>query len=226
MKLSMCSLSCLTEVKDSSHRDFCLQDREPDLDLIEPGGPGRREVERHVRMQLEPMVVPGFVGIEVVEHDVDGGVGPGGDDVVHEVEELDAPPPLLVSCRHLAGGHLEGGEQRRGAVTLVIMAMTAQRPAVWHFQIALCPLQRLDRGLFIDADDNRVLGRSHVEPDHVGRLGGELRIVALAPGFAPSEVDLLGTQEAPDILHIDIAERRSQQRSRPAGIALRLRLVQ
>ena len=27
-----------------------LQDREPDLDLIEPGGPRRREVEMHVRM--------------------------------------------------------------------------------------------------------------------------------------------------------------------------------
>jgi hypothetical protein len=57
-------------------------------------------------MPLEPMVVSGFVGIEVVEHDVDGGVGPSGDNVVHEVEELNAPP-LLVGCRHLAGGHLE-----------------------------------------------------------------------------------------------------------------------
>src|SRR5664279_6321967 len=88
-------------------------------------------------MPLEPTVVPGFVGIEVVEHDVDGGVGPSGDNVVHEVEELDAPPPLIVSCRHLAGGHLEGGEQRRGAVALVIVAMIAQRSAIRHFQICL-----------------------------------------------------------------------------------------
>src|ERR1019366_3363980 len=104
--------------------------------------------------------------------------------------------------------------------------MTAQRSAIRHFQIALCPLQRLDRGLFVDADDDRVLRRGHVEPNYVGRLGGELRIAALAPGFAPSEVDLLGTQEAPDILHIDIAERCGQERSRPAGIALGLRLIQ
>ena len=41
----------------------------------------------------------------------------------------------------------------------VIMAMAAQRPAVRHFQITLSPLQRLDRGLFIDAEDNRVLRR-------------------------------------------------------------------
>ena len=125
-----------------------------------------------------------------------------------------------MSGRHLAGGHLEGGEQRRGAVALVIMAMAGQRPAVRQLQIALSPLQRLDRGLFVDAEDNRVLRRGHVEPDHIGGLGGELRIVALAPGFAPGEVDLLGAQKAPDILHIDVAERCGQQRSRPAGIAL------
>ncbi len=55
-------------------------------------------------------------------------------------------------------------------------------------------------------------------PDHVGSLGNELGIVALAPGFAPGEVDLLRAQEPPDILDIDIAESRSQQWPRPAGI--------
>src|ERR1700685_1202597 len=124
----MWALSCLTEVKDSSHRD-CLC-----------------TIENQTSTCLT--------------HEARG--GPRGDNAVHEVEELDAPPPLLVSRRHLAGGHLEGGEQRRGAVALVIVAMTAQRSAVRHFQIALCPLQCLDRGLFIDADDNRILPRCHV----------------------------------------------------------------
>ena len=151
-------------------------------------------------MQLQPTVVPGFVGIQVVEHDVNGSVGPGGDDVVHEVEELDAPPALFVCGRHLAGGHFEGGKQRRGAVALVIVAVAGQRSAVRKLQISLCPLQRLDRGLFVDADDDRILGRRHVQPDHVGGLGGKFGIVALAPGFAPGKVDLLRTQEAPDML--------------------------
>ena len=79
--------------------------------------------------------------------------------------------------------------------------------------------QRLDRGL-VDADDDGVLGRRHIEPDHVGSLGDELGIVALALGFAPGKVDLLRTQEAPDILDIDIAQRSSQQWPRPAGITL------
>jgi hypothetical protein len=37
-------------------------------------------------------------------------------------------------------------------------------------------------------------------------------------GFAPGEIDLLGSQEAPNILHIDIAGCRGQERSRPADI--------
>ena len=201
-----------------------LQDREPDFDLVEPGGPRRREVEMHVRVALEPAIVLGLVGVEIVEDDMDGRVRGGGDDIVHEVEEFDAPPALLVRGRDLAGGHLEGGKQGRGAVALVIVAMAGQRPAVRELQIALRPLQRLDRGLLVDADDDGVLGRRHVEPDHIGGLGDELGIVALAPGLAPGEVDLLRAQETPDILHIDIAERGRQQRPRPARIALRRRL--
>src|SRR5258708_15583406 len=156
---------------------------------------------------------------------MDGGVRPNSDDVVHEVEEFDAAPALLVSRRHLAGGHLEGGKQCRGAIALVIVTMTAQCTAVRELQITLRTLQRLDRGLFVDADDNRVLGRRHVEPDYVGGLGYERGILALAPGFASGEVDLLGAQEAPDILDIDIAERRGQERPRPAAISLRRRLI-
>ena len=113
-----------------------------------------------------------------------------------------------------------------GAIALVIVAVAGQRPAVRQLQIALRPLQRLDRRLLVDADDDRVLGRRHVEPDHIGGLGDELGIVALAPGFAPGEVDLLRAQEAPDILDIDIAERCSQQRSRPARITLGWGLIQ
>src|SRR5215218_8141227 len=94
----------------------------------------------------------------------------------------------------------KAAKQRRGAVALVIVAVAGQRSAVRKLQISLCPLQRLDRGLFVDADDDRILGRRHVQPDHVGGLGGKFGIVALAPGFAPGKVDLVGAQEAPDIL--------------------------
>ena len=210
----------------SAVQRLSFQDREPDFHLIEPGGPRRREVEMNVRVAPEPTIVPGLVGVEIVEDDVDGRVRVSGDDIVHEIEELDAPPPRLVRGGDLAGRYLEGGKQGGGAVALVIVAMAGQRPAVRELEIALRSLQRLDRGLLVDTDDDRVLGRRHIEPDHVGGLGYELGIVALTPKFAPGEVDLLRAQQAPDMLDIDIAERGRQQRPCPAGIALGRRLIQ
>ena len=59
-----------------------FQDREPDFNLIEPGGPRRREVEMNVRMAPEPAIVPGLVGVEIVEDDVNGRVGVSGDDII------------------------------------------------------------------------------------------------------------------------------------------------
>ena len=56
----------------------------------------------------------------------------------------------------------------------------------------------LRRNEVLNADDDGVLGRCHVEPDHVGGFGDERGIVALAPGFAPGEVDLLRAQKTPD----------------------------
>jgi hypothetical protein len=77
--------------------------------------------------------------------------------------------------------------------------MAGQRSAVRQPQIALRPLQGLDRGLLVDAENDRVLRRRHVKLDHIGRLGDERRVGALAPGFAPGEVNLLGPQEAPHL---------------------------
>ena len=81
-----------------------------------------------------------------------------GDDAVHEVEKLDAPAPLVLAARHLAGGDVEGGEQRRRAVPLVIVRLAGQRPAVRHLQIALRALQRLDRRLLVDGEHQAFSG--------------------------------------------------------------------
>ena len=142
-----------------------------------------------------------------------------GDDTVHEVEKLDAPAPLVLAARHLASGDVESGEKRRHAVPDVIVRLARQRPAVRHFQVTLRALQRLDRRLLVDGEDQSVLGRLHVKADHRGRLGGERGIVALAPALAGGKTNLVSPQEAPDILHPDLAEGRGDQRPGPARIA-------
>src|SRR5690349_883794 len=67
-------LELLDRGEGCATQGFSLEDRKPDLDLIEPRSPGRGEVEAYVGMTLEPAIVLGLVGIEVVEDDVDGGV--------------------------------------------------------------------------------------------------------------------------------------------------------
>ena len=70
-----------------------LQDREPYLDLIEPGRACRREVKLHIGVGLEPMFVF-LVSVKVVEDDVKLAIWKSGGDAVHEIEKLDAAPPF------------------------------------------------------------------------------------------------------------------------------------
>jgi hypothetical protein len=79
----------------------------------------------------------------------------------------------------------------------------------------------LDRRLFVDTDHDRVLGRRHIETNHLGSLGGELRIVALAPTLARGQIDFLRPEHAPDLLHVDIPEHVGNQRSGPSAVAIR-----
>jgi hypothetical protein len=93
---------------------------------------------------------------------------------------------------------------------LVVMALTDQGASVPQIQIALCPLQCLDRKLLVDAQK-----ALDVKADHIGRLGHELGVIALAPGFAGGKIDIVLALEAPDILDINVARCFGQQRTRP-----------
>jgi hypothetical protein len=125
-------------------------------------------------------------------------------DLVHEVEELDAPVAAPMRSRQLAGGDLEGGEQCGGTVPLVIVTAACQRSAIGKLEPALHPFQGLDRALFVNADHDRVLGRGDVKPDHIGGLDDEVGICAFAPGLEAGEVDLLLAHKMPDLLLVHV----------------------
>jgi hypothetical protein len=126
----------------------------------------------------------------------------------------------------LAGCDVEGCEQGRRAMPLVVVAVPGQRPSVRQLQITLSTFERLDRRLLVDADDDRILGWCHIEADHISSLGGEIRIVALAPTLAAGEIDLLLVQEAPHVVHVDIAQGLGDQFAGPARPALRHRPIE
>jgi hypothetical protein len=81
-------------------------------------------------------------------------------------------------------------------------------------------------GFFVDTENNRLGRRIDIKADHIGSFRRERGVVALAPGFAGGKVDIVLTQEAPDILNINVAQCLGQQRTRPAAIALRRWFIQ
>src|SRR5258708_37636134 len=92
-------------------------------------------------------------------------------------------------CRNdLSGGDFERGKQGRGAVPLVIVALASQGASVRQLQIALRPLQGLDRRLFVDTENDRLGGRINIKADHIGGFRRERRVVALAPRLAGGKV--------------------------------------
>src|SRR5260370_5987630 len=105
--------------KGLSRERLAGEDREPDLDLVEPRGMGRRVVEPDILVALQPHVPLGLVRREVVEHDMDFALPVSGDDLVHEVEELDATASLVVPSDDFAADKIEGGDERCRAMARI-----------------------------------------------------------------------------------------------------------
>lgn len=83
-------------------------------------------MEVAVGVPRQPHVALGLVRREVVE---DLAVWTVGHPLVHEVEAFDASSSFVVAAGHLAGGDLQGGEQRGRPMPLVVVRLTDHRAA-------------------------------------------------------------------------------------------------
>jgi hypothetical protein len=70
-----------------------------------------------------------FVGVEIVENDVEFAIREGGNDTIHESEKLDTAPPLRMRGNDLPGGTFQRCKQGGGAVPFVD-PMRARRTGV------------------------------------------------------------------------------------------------
>jgi len=112
------------------------------------------EVEVDSGMARQPVVVFGFVGVQVVQNDVYLLIGMEPDNLVHEVQELYPPAAFgVLGDSHFAGQHVKGGEQSGGTMARIFMTEAGYRAAVGQFEVALRPLQHLDMGLFVHRQD-------------------------------------------------------------------------
>src|SRR5215470_3951317 len=103
----------------------------------------------------------------------------------------------------LSGGDFERRKQCCGAMPLVIVALAGQGAAIGQLQIALRSLQSLDRGLLVHTQHNSLRRRGNVKADNIRGFGRKVRVVALTPGLASREVNLVAAQEPPDILDVN-----------------------
>ena len=89
----------------------------------------------HVFVAFQPAVIPGLVGIQVIENDMNLAVGVSSNDFVHEIQELASPPPLVVRRLHQTGGYFQRRKQRCGAMPLIAMAVAVDCFAVRQTQV-------------------------------------------------------------------------------------------
>ena len=115
----------------------------------------------------------------------------------------------------LAGGHLQGGEQRGGAVADVVVGGLLRHPG-HDRQDRRGPLQGLHLGLLVDAEHHGVLRRVQIQPDHVADLGLELRVGGELERLHPPGLQV---PAAPDPRHRGEpdAQLGGQQPARPVG---------
>lgn len=160
-----------------------LEDGEPDLDLVDPRRMQRRvhELEAAIVPSIEsapPVVLALLVDVEVVpDHDdaLSGVVTRDGVDKTRERVGVTSHDDL---SEHLPRTHIEGPEQRTRAMTnvLELVAHGGIRRGVRRVRAR----QHLHR-LFVDAQEDGVLGRLQVELADAANLGLEIWIRAVQP---------------------------------------------
>ena len=95
---------------------------EPDLDLVQPGGVGRRQMDMEARMRGQPAPDPRvFVSGVVVDDQMDiQGLRDVRVDMLQEVEILLMAMPLFALGEDLAGSDVQRGKEGQGAVPDVV----------------------------------------------------------------------------------------------------------
>jgi hypothetical protein len=120
------------------------------------------------------------VGREVVDYHVDVAIGGLSSRQFTEVaDELLARVPVPRPGEDFSRERVERGVERERPVAVVLEAVPLQ-PSGRQRQKRVEPVEGLDGRLLVEAEDRCVLLRIDVEPDDVGGLLLELRVMSLS----------------------------------------------
>jgi hypothetical protein len=195
--------------EDASGDDIALDLREPDFDLVEPGGIGRSKVQMHPRMSGQEGADPlGFVRREVVDNEVDVTFWRGVRyEIFEEGDKLGAGMPAGSLAMYLARGGFQGGVERKGSMAIILEAV-ALGASGRERQHRIESVEGLNGALLIDTENHGVSGWFEIETDDIGRLGLEVGIVA---DQIPAQPMWLQTGFGPDAHHARLVDAQLQR---------------
>ena len=127
-----------------------------------------------------------FVGGVVVEDDMDQLASRDlALDGIEKADEFDVAVALHAAANYGAVEHAEGGEQRGGAVPLVIVRHGLAAPGLDR-KSRLGAVECLDLALFVNRQHHCMSRRIEIEPDDVRELGGKAGIAGALEGAQPA----------------------------------------
>ena len=200
--------------EDTAREDVALDLREPQLDLIQPRRIRRRKVQVHARMlRQERADLLGLMRRQIVENDVNlGRRGLRRHNLGQKCQEVRAGVSGRLA-EDFAGLRIERRIQRQRAVPLVFEAVTL-RPSRREREPRIDAIERLNRGLLVEAEDHGVLRRGEIQTDHIGCLRLEIRI---GGAHVTLEAMRLEPGPLPGPLHERVAAQAERGRERPGA---------
>ena len=156
---------------------FVREVGEEALDLVDPGATLGSEVQMEARVSQQPALDQrGLVGPVVVEDEMDlQFLRHVVVDRVEKLSKLDAAVASMMLGDDLAALDVERGEERRGAVTDVVVCSALDLSRSQR-QDRLRAIQSLNLRLLVDAKDRSTIGGIQVEADDVPHFLDQQRI--------------------------------------------------
>ncbi len=114
--------------EDATGDYFRLHQAKEKLHQVEPGGIGGNEMKGDLRMGLRP--APHhlrFMTADVVQHHMYGLVSVVLDHPIQKPQEVFGAMSVLALSLHQCGSHIEGSEQLRSPIPLVVMSTPGYR---------------------------------------------------------------------------------------------------
>src|SRR5258707_14108892 len=92
--------------KVGSLQGLAAQDTKPNLNLIEPGGVGWREMKMDIGVSSQPAILFWLVAGKIIQNHINFLFEMSGQYSVHEIQEFPAPPAPVVAGLNLAAGNV------------------------------------------------------------------------------------------------------------------------